>query len=47
MYLRIVTEGKSGQSIFNIPVSHREAYTKKELERAKNSAIVKILDVIK
>ena len=33
--------------VYNIPVSHRDVYTRKELERAKNSILVKILGYIK
>lgn len=29
-----------------IPVSHNEIYTKKEIERAKNSILVKILEIL-
>ncbi len=32
---------------YNIPVSHRDIYTKQELERAKNSILVKILNYMK
>ena len=39
-------EGDSGPIEF-VPVSHNGVYTKKELERAKNSCIVKILDYMK
>jgi len=30
--------------VINIPVSHREKYTKKEIERAKKSIITKVLE---
>ena len=35
------------RQVFKIPVSHRESYTKKEIERAKKSLMVKVLEGLK
>ncbi len=45
--VRYIIKGEKGPSMFVIPVTNNEIYTKKELEMAKNSIFIKLLDVIK